>query len=139
MGHLHEILIRHEGLRLKPYRDTKGKLTIGVGRNLDDVGITREEALLLLNNDLVRVRREVERAFPWFSRLNPVRKNVVLNMVFNLGLPRFRGFTKTITAIEAKDWERAAREMLESRWAKQVGRRAQELAAMMKEGKYEVV
>lgn len=139
MGHLHEILIRHEGLRLKPYRDTKGKLTIGVGRNLDDVGITRDEALLLLNNDLVRVRREVERAFPWFSRLNPVRKNVVLNMVFNLGLPRFRGFTKTITAIEAKDWERAAREMLESRWAKQVGRRAQELAAMMKEGKYEVI
>lgn len=131
------MLIRHEGLRLKPYRDTKGKLTIGVGRNLDDVGITREEALLLLNNDLARVRREVERAFPWFSSLNPVRKNVVLNMVFNLGLPRFRGFTKTIAAIEAKDWENAAREMLESRWAQQVGRRAHELAAMMKRGKYE--
>lgn len=131
------MLIRHEGLRLKPYRDTKGKLTIGVGRNLDDVGITREEALLLLQNDLARVRQKVERAFPWFSSLNPVRKNVVLNMVFNLGLPRFRGFTKTIAAITAKDWEEAAREMLESRWAKQVGRRAQELAAMMKEGKYE--
>lgn len=137
MSRLHEMLIRHEGLRLKPYRDTKGKLTIGVGRNLDDVGITREEALLLLNNDLARVRREVERAFPWFSSLNPVRKNVVLNMVFNLGLPRFRGFTKTIAAIEAKDWENAAREMLESRWAQQVGRRAHELAAMMKRGKYE--
>lgn len=130
------MLIRHEGLRLKPYRDTKNKLTIGVGRNLDDVGIMREEALMLLNNDIARVRSEVEHAFPWFSRLNPARKDVVLDMVFNLGLPRFRRFKKTIAAIKAKDWEAAAREMLDSRWAKQVGRRARELAAMMKRGTY---
>ena len=76
MTRLHEMLIRHEGLRLKPYRDTVGKLTVGVGRNLDDVGITREEALMLLNNDIAEVRREVKRAFPWFTRLNLVRQNV---------------------------------------------------------------
>ncbi len=136
MTRLQEMLIRHEGLRLKPYRDTVGKLTIGVGRNLDDMGITREEALMLLDHDIVWVRREVARAFPWFADLNPVRKNVVLNMVFNIGLPRFRQFKKTIAAIRAKNWERAAREMLDSRWARQVGRRARELAAMMKSGKY---
>ena len=115
MSRLHDMLIRHEGLRLKPYRDTKNKLTIGVGRNLDDVGITREEALELLNNDIARVRREVGRAFPWFAKLNPVRKNIVLNMVFNLGLPRFHRFKKTIAAIKVKDWEEVARQMLDSR------------------------
>ena len=138
MSRLHEMLIRHEGLRLKPYRDTVGKLTIGVGRNLDDVGITREEALMLLNDDIAKVRREVNRTFAWFADLNPVRKYVVLNMVFNIGLPRFRQFKKTIAAIRTKDWEGAAREMLDSRWTRQVGRRARELATMMKSGKYNV-
>ena len=124
-------------MRLKPYLDTKKKLTIGVGRNLDDVGITRDEAWALLNNDIARVRREVRRAFPWFSKVNPVRKDVVLNMVFNLGLQRFRGFRKAIAAIKAQDWDEAARQMLDSQWASQVGRRARELAAMMRRGKYE--
>ena len=93
---------------------------------------------MLLNNDIAKVRREVNRTFTWFSHLNPVRKNVVLNMVFNIGLPRFRQFKKTIAAIRAKEWEGAAREMLDSRWARQVGRRARELARMMKSGKYSV-
>jgi lysozyme len=132
------MLIRHEGLRLKPYRDTRNKLTIGVGRNLDDVGITRAEALMLLDNDIATVRRDVKRAFPWFAGLDPVRKDVVLDMVFNLGLARFRRFEKTIASIRAGDWENAAREMLESRWANEVGKRATELAAMMERGKYEI-
>jgi lysozyme len=132
------MLIRHEGLRLKPYRDSKSKLTIGVGRNLDDVGITRAEALMLLENDIATVQRDVKRAFPWFPGLDPVRKDVVLDMVFNLGLPRFRRFEKTIASIRAGDWENAAREMLKSRWANQVGKRATELAAMMERGKYEI-
>jgi len=138
MTRLQEMLIRHEGIRLKPYRDTVGKLTVGVGRNLDDVGITREEALMLLNNDIDKVRREVRRTFPWFASLNRVRQNVVLNMVFNLGLPRFRRFTKTIAAVKAKHWEEAARQMLDSRWAEQVGRRARELAEMIKTGRYDL-
>jgi len=132
------MLIRHEGLRLKPYRDAKRKLTIGVGRNLDDAGITRAEALMLLDNDIATVRRDVTRAFPWFPGLDPVRKDVVLDMVFNLGLSGFRRFEKTIAAIRAGDWENAAREMLSSRWASQVGKRATELAAMMERGKYEI-
>jgi len=136
MSRLHEILIRHEGLRLKPYRDTVKKLTIGVGRNLDDLGITREEALMLLENDIAKVRRQVKQAFPWFQHINTVRQNVVLNMVFNIGLPRFRQFKKTIAAIKAKKWDEASREMLDSRWSKQVKGRARELARMMRTGKY---
>ena len=136
MSRLRAMLIRYEGLRLKPYRDAESKLTIGVGRNLDDEGITRAEALMLLDNDIATVRRDVTRAFPWFPGLDPVRKDVVLTMVFNLGLPRFRRFEKTIAAIRAGDWESAAREMLKSRWANQVGKRALELAAMMERGKY---
>ncbi|UCE64516.1 MAG: glycoside hydrolase family protein [Nitrospirota bacterium] len=133
---IREMLIRHEGLRRKPYRDTVGKLTIGVGRNLDDVGISREEALVLLNNDIAKVRRDVKRAFPWFESLNTDRRNVVLNMVFNLGLSRFRGFKKTIAAIKEKRWEDAAKEMLDSKWAKQVKGRAQELSKIMRTGTY---
>ena len=138
MTRLHEMLIRHEGLRLKPYRDTVGKLTIGIGRNLDDVGITREEAMILLNHDIAKVQREVKKTFPWFSHLNGVRKNVVLNRVFNLGLPRLRQFKKAIAALRANRWDEAAKQMLDSRWARQVGRRARELASMMKSGKYNV-
>lgn len=92
---------------------------------------------MLLDNDIAKVRREVNRTFPWFSDLNRVRKNVVLSMVFNIGLPRFRQFKKTIATIKARDWEKAASEMLDSRWAKQVGRGARELVAMMKSGKHE--
>ncbi len=129
------MLTRHEDLRLKPYRDTVGKLTIGVGRNLDDFGLTKKEVLYLLHNDVTRVMQEVKRAFPWYFRLNAVRQNVVLNMVFNLGLLRFLGFEKTIKAIKDKNWDMAAREMLDSKWAVQVGNRAKELAKMMKTGK----
>jgi len=131
---LYKTLIRHEGLRLKPYRDTVGKLTIGVGRNLDDVGISHREALILLHHDIVKVRQQVRRAFPWFARLNTARQHVILNMVFNLGLPRFRRFRKAIAAIKTKRWVDAAREMLDSRWARQVKGRARELARIMKRG-----
>jgi len=129
-----DLLIKHEGLRLKPYRDTVGKLTIGVGRNLDDMGITREEAIFLLENDIARAETDLHRAFLWFPLRNKVRKIVLINMVFNLGMTRFRMFKKLIRAIEDRDWERAAKEMLNSRWAKQVGRRASELAQMMRSG-----
>ena len=129
-----DLLIKHEGLRLKPYRDTVGKLTIGVGRNLDDVGITREEALYLLGNDIFRVKAGLYDAFLWSINLDAVRKDVVINMVFNLGLGRFKRFKRMIAAIERQDWDGAAKEMLDSKWAKQVGRRAIELAQMMKSG-----
>lgn len=131
---LRDDLLRDEGLRLKPYRCTAGKLTIGVGRNLDDVGITRDEALHLLDNDIARVRAEVNRTFPWFGAIDGTRQDVVLNMVFNLGISRFSQFFQTIKAIESGDYARAAEQMRKSLWAKQVGARAERLAVKMEHG-----
>jgi lysozyme len=131
---LRDALVRDEGLRLKPYRCTAGKLTIGVGRNLDDVGINRDEAMVLLDNDIARVKADAAHAFAWFARLDPVRQDVVLNMIFNLGINRFSQFHQTIQCIEAFDYEGAADRMLQSLWAKQVGQRAIRLARQMREG-----
>ncbi len=131
---LRDDLVRDEGLRLKPYSCTAGKLTIGVGRNLDDVGITRDEALALLDNDIARVKAETQKAFPWFGGLDDVRRDVVANMVFNLGLSRFSQFHQTIAAIARGDYATAADQMLKSQWAKQVGQRAVRLAQRMRTG-----
>lgn len=136
MTPLKDLLVRHEGLRLKPYRDTVGKLTIGVGRNLDDVGISREEAMVLLDNDVARTIVQARQSLEWFDRLDAVRKVVVASMVFNLGIMGFLQFQRMIAAIEKNDWQMAAIEMLESKWSLQVGHRATELAYMMKTGEY---
>lgn len=128
-----DTIMRHEGLRLYPYKDTVGKLTIGVGRNLDDNGISETEALYMLNNDIDDVVEEAK-SFWWWEELDDVRQEVVLNMLFNLGLPTFKQFINTIKAIEEQNWNRAAKEMLDSRWAKQVGVRAIELSDAMRKG-----
>lgn len=129
------MLIRHEGLRLKPYKDSVGKLTIGVGRNLDDVGISEAEAMFLLDHDIDAARAEAQK-FVWFSKLDNVRQDVIVSMVFNLGMTRLLGFKNTLKAVEAGNWEAAAKGMLDSKWAKQVGKRADELAQMMVTGSY---
>lgn len=130
---LRDMIMAHEGLKLKPYRCTKGKLTIGYGRNLEDVGITREEAEILLDHDIAKARRQAE-GFAWFASLSPNRQNVVVSMIFNLGLDGFWGFKKIIEALERGNFVRAAVEMLSSKWAGQVGRRARELAELMRRG-----
>jgi lysozyme len=134
---LKEILIRHEALRLKPYLCPAGKLTIGVGRNLDDKGISKEEAHMLLDNDIFEACNECYQKFPWFDKLNEARTIVVISMVFNLGMTRFSKFRKTIKYIEAGRFDAAADEMLDSLWARQVGPRADELSQMMRNGGYE--
>ena len=127
-------LVEDEGLRLKPYTDTVGKLTIGVGRNLTDKGISRLEAFALLRHDINDVQHEVAEALSWSSRLSPVRQRVLLNMAFNLGTAGLLKFTNTLASIEAGDYESASKRMLQSRWARQVGRRAKRLAKMMATG-----
>lgn len=127
-------LRRDEGVRLKPYRDAVGKLTIGVGRNLDDVGITAAEAGLLLDADVARAAADLDRALPWWRRLTEARQRALLNMAFNLGLPRLLGFEGMLAALAAGDPVRAAAEALDSRWARQVGERAQRVARMIREG-----
>jgi lysozyme len=127
-------LRRDEGVRSKPYRDTVGKLTIGVGRNLDDVGLSDEEIDYLLANDVARVKAEMDLAIPWWRDLDAVRQRALVNMCFNLGIHGLLGFRNTLAAIQAHDWPKAAAGMLESRWARQTGARAHRLAHMMETG-----
>lgn len=131
-----ELIKKHEGLVLFPYLCTSKKITIGYGRNLQDGGITPQEAELLLNNDLKNTVNEIVSEFTWFEGLNDDRQSVVINMVFNLGMPRFKGFKKLIEALEERDFDTAYEEMLNSKWAAQVGDRAIELADAMQHGTF---
>lgn len=132
---LESLLIRHEGMRLKAYLDTKGIITIGVGRNLEGNGITDDEAIYLLRNDIARVAQEAADNFVWFQSLSQPRQDVICDMLF-MGLARFKTFTRMLAAIEADDFTQAANEMLASMWAAEVGRRAVELAMIMKTSMY---
>lgn len=122
-----------EGKRLKPYRCTAGKLSIGYGRNLDDVGITDEEAEYLLMHDIERAEKDTEK-LPCYKKLNQTRKDVLIEMVFNMGLPRVLGFKKMLAALDAGDYSEAANQALDSKWARDVGERANRLAYFMRVG-----
>jgi lysozyme len=124
----------HEGERLKPYRCTAGKLTIGVGRNLEDRGITAAESAYLLCNDIMAMETELVRALPWVTQLNEVRQRVLVDMAFNLGVVGLLNFKRTLAAIQAGQYQQAATMMLDSKWAGQVGQRAERLARMMATG-----
>ena len=126
-----QLLTRHEGVRQFPYRDTVGKLTIGVGFNLDDEGLYPEEIDFILSNRIDRFIAEARRAFPVYNRMSHIRKMVIIDMLYNLGQPRLAGFKRMWAAIEKGDYEEAAKEMLDSKWADQVGVRARRLANMM--------
>ncbi len=129
-------LVRHEGLRLKPYRCTAGKLTIGIGRNLDDRGISQKEAYAMLERDILDFEQQLLDEIPdLYTGLDEVRQSVLLNMCFNLGLKGLLEFKNTLAFVAAGDWERAANGMLASKWAKQVGMRAIELSELMRKGK----
>lgn len=132
-------LVRDEGLRLRPYRCTAGALTIGVGRNLDDRGISRAEALAMLDADLEAVEGELDRRAPWWRGLPAPARRGLANMAFNLGWPRLAGFRRMLAALEAGEWDRAADEALDSRWAAQVGDRARRVAKLFSGGQWPVV
>ena len=138
MSNLIAQLKRHEGLELMPYKCTSGKTTIGVGRNLEDIGITEEQAELLLLNDIGRVKQELEND-QWYMDLDPVRKAVIENMSFNLGYPTLKKFQNMIAHISEGNFELASKEMLNSRWSKQVGQRSIELAEQMRTGQWQDV
>lgn len=111
---LSDQLIRDEGLRLHPYRDTVGKLTIGIGRNLDDRGITLVEADFLLTNDIKDATASLEANFPWVMDLDGARKGALLNLTFNLGVRGLAQFVNFLTAMKLGDWAAAKAELLNS-------------------------
>lgn len=127
-------LTLHEGRRKRIYTDTVGKISGGVGRNLSDVGFSDDEIDLMLRNDIARAEDALDRAHPWWRKLDPIRQKVIVDMMFNLGPAGFAGFRNTILEIRAGDYADAARRMLQSKWARQVGVRARRLAEMMRTG-----
>jgi lysozyme len=128
------MLKRHEGFRSKPYYCTAGKLTIGYGRNIQDNGITEEEALLMLTSDALIAERELCEIFDNFHVLSVNRKIALIDMMFNLGKPKFILFRNMIKSIMVSNWESAANEAVDSRWYGQVGVRAHEIVNLLREG-----
>lgn len=129
------MLKKYEGLRLKPYRCTAGKLTIGYGRNLDDRGITEEEADRLLHNDILLCSLQLDRDLPWWKHHPENVQMVLMDMCFNLGISGLLEFKRTLGYIRDQRYSAAAVEMLKSKWASQVGARAKELSVMIQGAK----
>ncbi len=137
---LTETLKRHEGLakvvgkRVYPYKCPAGYLTIGYGRNLDGVGISFEEAEILLNNDIDNAIKAVRIVFPDFDSIDDVRQEVLVNLMFNIGYVKFTQFKKMIAAVKIKDFKEAAKQLRDSQWYNQVGNRGKELVNMLEKG-----
>ena len=156
-SHFLDKLIQHEGMVLTVYQDTLGIDTIGIGRNLKDRGISKEEldymdipsmavvyehgiteadARYLAMNDIKIVEEELCRVQPVVNDLDAVRQLILMDMAFNMGVPRLCKFKKMWAAIEAGDFDTASVEMLDSRWARQVKSRATKLSDAMKKGEF---
>lgn len=138
MSELIEQLKRHEGVEKHVYKCTAGYETIGVGRNISEsgLGLSSDEIDYLLQNDINRCVRELAYAFDWFSSLDGVRQDAMVNLAFNLGMTRLQQFKLALDAMDRGDYARAAAEFLNSRWAKQVGNRAIEVTHMIRTGEY---
>jgi len=157
MNELRKMLMKHEGFRGMPYKCTAGKVTIGYGRNLDDVGLSEAEMVflgvdsievakaigvseyeagVLLDNDIGNAIKGCRVLDVDFETLDNVRKDVLIDMMFNLGFGRLSKFKRTLQYIKERRFDDASVEMLCSKWAKQVHRRANELSKMMETGKY---
>ena len=146
----------HEGIVLSVYQDHLGINTVGIGRNLDDRGITdgellfmnktiddiyddgltQEEAYYLCMNDIAIVEKELLASKPIVNRLNAVRQMILIDMAFNMGVPRLMQFKNMWLAIEKVNYLLACEEMIDSRWAGQVGSRAMKLSVAMKNGEW---
>jgi lysozyme len=136
MSKLIEDLKKDEGLMLKPYLCSAGKLTIGYGRNIEDKGISKQEAMIMLKNDIKECELQCKNAFWFYNNLNVVRQNILINMCFNLGIEGLKKFKRFLGYLEVNDYSNAAVEMLDSKWAKQVGIRAIRLAKEMETGTF---
>ena len=138
MQKLLEMLKRHEGVRSHVYLCSAGYETIGVGRNISQsgMGLSDDEVDYLLENDIIRVVKELSSEYPWFKDLDDVRKDAMIDISFNLGATRLRGFKRALAAMEVADYTTAAKEFLDSKWSRDVKGRATELCYMVETGNY---
>jgi lysozyme len=144
MSKLTEMLRRHEGEvknsagRHIVYDCPAGHATIGIGRNVSEsgLGLSDIEVEFMLEEDIARCAKELGGAFNWFSDLNEARRDAIIDLVFNIGLTRLNGFKKALAAMADANYDLAAAEFMDSKWASQVKDRAIEICAMIKTGKY---
>ena len=139
MSELTEMLRKHEGVRDKVYLCSAGYETIGVGRNIseDGLGLSDDEIDYLLNNDIKRVREELTEEYYWFAGLDEARQDAMIDISFNLGQTRLRGFVKSLEAMAREDFDTAADEFMDSKWSEQVGDRAIEVTEIIRTGEYQ--
>ena len=138
MSKLVEMIKRHEGVKSKVYLCSAGYETIGVGRNISEsgLGLSGDEIEYLLANDIARVKDELSDAYFWFNAMNEARQDAMVDICFNLGLTRLRGFVKALEAMSREQFDIAADEFMDSRWASQVGNRAVRVTEMIRTGEY---
>lgn len=134
MQRLKKQLTTDEGKRNKPYRDTVGKLTIGVGHNLDDCPISDTAIDMILQDDIVIAYSGLVKALPWVANLDAVRQEVLVNMCFNMGLSTLLTFKNTLGLVQAGKYDDAGNAMVQSKWYGQVGQRAERLVQAMEKG-----
>lgn len=136
INNLTNLIRTHEGIRLFPYKCPAGKLTIGFGRNLEARGITVKEAEFLLENDLAKIKVDLNNRIDFFGHLDDVRQAILIDMAYNLGTKGLLSFRRMLHYLDLGNYKKAAKEMLDSKWAKQVGRRAVKLSHMMRDGNW---
>lgn len=153
MNELIQRFVLHEGCELKPYRCSAGYLTIGIGRNLEtnpltleeqkvvgnwQSGITKNAAFFLLKNDIARAMNDCKTQIPFWQKLDHERQYALLDMTFNLGIKGVLNFKKMLGAMGCGDWEKAAKECLNSKYATQTGQRAKRIAEIIRTGRFKV-
>lgn len=125
---------RHEALKLRSYPDTRGNITIGYGRNISANGISESEADILLNNDIMNATMYLYKFVPWAIDLDDVRKAVLIELTFNIGIDKVLQFRQTLDAIKERNYLLASQQLLNSEWAKEVGNRSQDMAHALELG-----
>ena len=138
MEQLIEMLKRHEGVKSHVYKCSAGYESIGVGRNISKtgLGLSEDEVQYLLESDISRVIKELSSEYPWFNDLDDVRKDAMIDISFNLGATRLRGFKRALAAMDVGDHKTASLEFLDSKWSRVVKGRSTELAYMIEMGEY---
>lgn len=132
---LKNLIMKHEGYREFVYTDTTGHLTIGFGHNLEARGLSVPLSSAVLDDDINYWVMKLTQSIGFFDTLNPARKSVLIDMCHNLGVNGLLEFRDMLDSLLKKDYEQAAKDMLASKWAQQVGHRALENAEIMKTGK----
>ena len=130
-----DLIIKHEGQRSKPYLCPAGKITIGIGRNIEDVGLSQDEINYLFANDMKTARMTCRKLFRDFSAIPETRQAALLDMALNLGQPRLSRFVKMREAVDLRDWQTAAAEAKDSAWYRQVGRRGEKIVSILETGR----